>query len=413
MKKRVCALLLFLALVLPGCKSSSISAKNLTQDLTPRTLSTTVTLAVHNSAITDFGVRLFQETADPQANTLISPLSVLCALAMTANGAKGETLAQMEQVLGLDLDTLNDYLRQYLAVTGQEGSPLRLADSIWFTDSPTFTVNQDFLQTITDYYGADIYQAPFDNSTLRDINTWVEEHTKGMIQDILDQIPPEAVMYLVNALAFEAEWSEVYQASQVQEHTFTTQEGEEHTLDFLWGREYLYLEDENATGFIKYYKGGQYAFVALLPREGLSTEEYLDTLTGEGLHELLSQPTEGPVDTAIPKFESETSLELSQVLSDMGMPLPFQWGQADLSGLGNDTQGDLVINRVIHQTFISLGEKGTKAGAATIVENNAGSAMPSEEPPQVILDRPFVYLLMDCKENIPFFLGTMMDPSQG
>ena len=91
-----------------------------------------------------------------------------------------------------------------------ESSPLKLANSIWFNDDPSFTVNEDFLQTNADHYGAGIYKAPFNEGTCEEINNWVSDHTDGMVKNILDKIPEDAVMYLINALAFDARWEEVY-----------------------------------------------------------------------------------------------------------------------------------------------------------------------------------------------------------
>ena len=184
-----------------GCTSAQ--AADLMEGITPNEITATGDISQGNAAVADFAVRLLRASNKTGENTLISPLSVLCALAMTANGAKGETLEQMEKVLGMTTEELNLYLYSYMNSLPQgERYKLSLANSIWFTDHERFEVNQDFLQTNADYYGADIYKALFNNSTLKDINDWVKERTDDMIPNILDEIPDEAVMYLVNALAF-------------------------------------------------------------------------------------------------------------------------------------------------------------------------------------------------------------------
>ena len=282
------------------------------------------------------------------------------------------------------------------------------ANSVWFTDDERFTVNDDFLQTIADYYKAEIYKAPFDNNTLRDINIWVNEKTDGMIPEILDRIPPAAVMYLVNALAFEAEWQEPYTEYQVREGEFTREDGTKQKAEFMYGTESAYLEDENATGFMKSYKDGKYAFVALLPKEGVSLAEYTEALDGKALSELLANPKAGTVYTSIPKFETEYSAEMSDTLKSMGMTDAFDSYAADFLKLGRSDAGNIFISRVLHKTFISVGEKGTKAGAATVVERLDTAADPTEAK-KIYLDRPFVYMLVDCENNIPFFIGTMAD----
>jgi serpin B len=288
---------------------------------------------------------------------------------------------------------------------------MSLANSIWFTDDPNFLVEQSFLQTNADYYGAGAYKAAFDEGTRNDINNWVKEHTDGMIPEILDEIPDEAIMYLVNALAFEAEWADVYEEHQIREGRFTMEDGTRQDVDMMHSEEYAYLEDDMATGFIKYYKDRKYAFVAMLPNEGVTVSQYVDSLTGEYLRELLNNPQDVTVFASIPKFETEYGIEMSEVLQKMGMTDAFDWRVADFSRLGtyNVDGMNIFINRVLHKTFISVSEQGTKAGAATVVEIAPGSAAPEMEFKEVILDRPFVYMLIDCETNLPFFIGTMMN----
>ena len=401
----VCAM----AVNLTGC-TMEVQAKDLMEGITPNNVVALDDLSSQNADVTDFAIRLFQVSNEKDKNTLISPLSVLCALAMTANGAEEETLAQMEEVLGMTTEELNLYLYSYMKNLPQgDKYKLSLANSIWFTEDERFTVNQDFLQTNADYYGADIYKAPFDKQTLKDINNWVKQNTDGMIPEILDQIPPEAIMYLVNALAFEAEWSEIYEKHQVKDGEFTKEDGTKQDVKFMFGSEGTYFEDEKATGFMKRYVGGKYAFVALLPNEGVSVSEYIASLDGESLNALLANPQYATVHTSIPKFETEYKVEMSDILQSMGMTEAFDMYNADFEGLGTSTDGNIYISRVLHKTFISVGEKGTKAGAATIVEMNDGAAAEPTEPKEVYLDRPFVYMLVDCENNIPFFIGTMMD----
>ena len=401
----VCAM----AVNLTGC-TMKVQAKDLMEGIIPNQVNALDDLSAQNADVTDFAIRLFKASEESGKNTLISPLSVLCALAMTANGAEEETLAQMEEVLGMTTEELNLYLYSYMQNLPQDDKyKLSLANSIWFTEDERFTVNQDFLQTNADYYGADVYKAPFDKQTLKDINNWVKHNTDDMIPEILDKIPEEAIMYLVNALAFEAEWMEIYEKQQVRDGKFTKEDGTKQDVEFMYSTEGTYLEDENAIGFKKYYKGGKYAFVAMLPNEGVSVSEYIASLTGESLNALLSNPQYGTVHTSMPKFEMEHTVEMAEILKGMGMTEAFDIYNADFEGLGTSTAGNIYISRVLHKTFISVGEKGTKAGAATVVEMADGAAAEPQEPKEVYLDRPFVYMLIDCENNIPFFIGTMMD----
>ncbi len=399
-----------MAVNLVGC-TTKVHAKNLMEGITPNRVDALDNLSSQNADVTDFAIRLFKASEESGKNTLISPLSVLCALAMTANGAEEETLEQMESLLGMTTEELNLYLYSYMKNLPQgEKYKLSLANSIWFTDDERFTVNQDFLQTNADYYGADIYKAPFNKQTCKDINNWVKQKTDEMIPEILDEISKDAIMYLVNALAFEAEWSEMYKERQVKDGEFTKEDGTKQYAEFMYSNEDIYLEDENAIGFMKYYSGSKYAFVAMLPDEGVSVSEYIASLDGKSLNALLTNPQYYGVYTAIPKFETEYSVEMAEILKTMGMPKAFDPDCAEFEGLGTSTTGNIYINRVLHKTFISVGEKGTKAGAATVVEMEDYNGGPFiENPKEVYLDRPFVYMIVDCENNIPFFIGTMMD----
>lgn len=380
-----------------GVEAREITAEPVSADLTDL-----------DEAVTGLGLELLRRSGE--GNVLVSPLSVAYALAMTANGAKDETLEQMEAVLGMPVEMLNFAFHAYLTGLPEgEKNTLHLANSVWFTDKESFTVNQDFLQTNADYYGADLYQTPLDDSAKAAINGWVKENTRGMIPEIVDEIPESAVMYLVNALAFEAEWWDIYEEDQVRKGTFTTEDGRQQKTELMWSEENFYLEDENASGFLKFYDDREYAFAALLPREGVSVADYAASLTGKGLHTMLSGGENTPVTAAIPKFEVEFDCELSEVLAEMGMPVAFDHTAADFSGLGTSTEGNIVISRVLHKTYINVDEKGTKAGAATAVEMTEESAEVWLDPKEVILDRPFLYMIVDCEQWVPLFMGTLME----
>lgn len=361
-------------------------------------------------AVTDFAVNLFQKAQNEDENTLLSPLSVLCALSLTANGAQGETLTQMETALGIPVSQINEYLQAYIASLPEgEKYKLSLANSIWLKDDDHFTVNPNFLQTGHDLYVAEINQVPFNDSTLKDINQWVSDETDGMIKNILADMSPDAVMYLVNALAFDAEWQDIYYDYEVRRGIFTTEDDVEQTVEMMHSEEQIYLQDENAQGFIKYYTDQKYAFAALLPDEGISVKEYISSLDGEKLHNLLSNPVDTKVLTSLPKFESEYNIELNTLLQEMGMTDAFNPNAADFSAMGQAGTDPVYISNVLHKSFITVNEKGTKAGAATLVQMDVGCAMPTEEPKKVYLDRPFVYMIIDCEQNLPIFMGTVMD----
>ena len=401
-------ILLFSILVsFVGC-GRTVEATNLMDGITPSPVN--VESAGGNETITDFALRLFRSTAENGKNTLISPLSVISALAMTANGAEGETLRQMEEVLGMNREELNLYLYSYTKSLSQgEKYKLSLANSIWFKDDARFSVNRSFLQTNADYYGADIYKAAFDRQTVRDINNWVKNETDNMIPKVIEKIPEYTIMYLINTLAFEAEWQEIYEKHQVRDGKFTKEDGTEQDAELMYCTEGKYLEDGKATGFIKYYNGRKYAFAALLPNEGVSVSDYISSVDGASIYSMLSGAENKTVKTAIPKFECEYDVEMSEILKGMGMTDAFEKDFADFDGIGEWSEGNIFISNVLHKTYIQVGEKGTRAGAVTVIAMDGAASAAPDEVKYVYLDRPFVYMLIDCENNIPFFIGTVMD----
>lgn len=407
--RRPLALLLALTLLaLTGCGASG--SRDLTQDVTPQKLNFSQEApkdAGEAAARLGLGLLSLAEGENP----LLSPLSLLYALAMTENGAAGETLQEMETLLGRPVEELNAALGAYLADKSDSAQgTLHLANGIWLREGEGFTAEPDFLQVNADCYQAGIYAAPFTDATLRDINAFVREHTDGMIDGILSELPPDAVMVLVNALAFQAEWQDKYE-TEARPHAFTREDGTVTEVPMLFGGEYRYLETENATGFLKPYQGGRYAFAALLPSEGVTAAELLASLTPEGLRELIANPQNCEVRTGLPKFQLSYDADLTDLLPQLGMVQAFDPMAADFSCLGAVEGENLYIGQVRHRTFIAVGEKGTRAGAATSVAMNATSALPVEEPKVVILDRPFLYAIWDLEANLPVFLGTFTDPA--
>lgn len=351
----------------------------------------------------DFALKLLQSSHIEGENTLVSPLSVFSALAMTAGGAQGQTLEQMEAVLGMPAGDMAPWVGSYLS-----GDALRLANGIWFTEADVLTLEESFLESSRADYQAELRQAPMNQDTCNDINRWVSDKTDGMIPFILDQIPEDAMLYLVNALAFDARWEKIYYDHQLNDGIFTTEDGRMQDMVLMHSKERLYLETDTATGFIKPYEDGRYGFAVLLPKEGLTLQETLDSLTGNTLQALLSAPEEAIVTAAMPKFETDFDVELSESLSALGMTDAFDATAADFSAMGTCTEGNLHISRVRHKTFLSVAEEGTKAGAATVIEMAMGAAM-NPDIKYVTLDRPFLYMIVDMEQGFPIFFGTMED----
>ena len=348
--------------------------------------------------------------ANEQDNVLISPLSIQLALAMTANGAKGQTRDEMVALLGGEytLESLNEYLLDYVEnLPSSEKYKLEIANSIWLKQNG-IVPNGDFLQTNKNYYDAEIYSAPFDKTTVTDINNWVNENTDGLIKELIDEIGKYTIMYLINAIVFDAEWAEKYSEDDIYDDFFTTEEGVEQAIEMMYSIEYTYIEANGAKGFKKNYKDGKYSFVALLPGEGMSVDEYIATLTGEEILHALNNPDYSKIVIArMPKFSYDYSLTMNGVLTALGMPTAFDGIEADFSEMGVARE-NIYISKVLHKTFISVDEAGTKAGAVTgIVMDDLECEIGFENEVVITLDRPFVYMIIENETNTPIFMGTL------
>lgn len=399
---------------LTGCAIQTVHGEDLMNDIKAGSVNGKDADDVFLDSQMRLSVALFQACVreSKNQNVLISPLSIQLALAMTANGAKGETKEEMEQLLGgeIPLETLNEYLYSYISglPSKKKESLLKIANSIWFRDEEErLTVEEDFLQTNADYYGAQAYKCAFDHRTLKDINNWVKKNTDGMIDEILDEIKEDAVMYLINALVFDAEWETVYNKNDIFSGTFTSIDGTKQEAEMMSSSENRYMDDGKATGFIKNYKGANYSFAALLPNEGIDIYNYIENLSVEKLRNTIKNAKSGTVMVQIPKFSYEYGLEMEDVLKELGMQAAFDEEVADFSGIGHSKDGNLFIGSVLHKTFISVDELGTKAGAVTKVEITNESAPFSEWI--VHLDRPFVYMILDNASGLPVFIGVVTD----
>lgn len=350
----------------------------------------------------DFSFRFLKETVKKDENTLISPLSVFYAMGMTANGAKGETLREIENVFRMHLKGMNDFGVKHLNAKKE----LKLANGIWFKDDPYVKTKKSFLDKTKKIFGATVKKAPFNEKTLKDINQWVDKKTKGMIKNMLDKLDKDAVMYLVNALSFEGKWETGYAEHQVREGVFTTYTGKKKKLPLMYSEESIFLKDEKVTGFIKPYKDSDFAFLLLLPNEGGDVLKYAKNFTRQDFNKLMKNMNYTPVQTAIPAFEAAFEAELNEAFESMGIKRAFT-DKADFSGMVK-AKVPVGISRVLHKTFIKVDKSGTKAGASTVVEMMKMTSI--LEPESVIADRPFLYMIVDMKEKMPVFIGTMLEP---
>lgn len=416
--KRILCVLLTIALMLPMSGCFSRNGLDSTQGDTQNPIQDTeypVPPSLRDEdafllGYLDFAVNLLQEESGKaeEMNLLLSPLSAYTVLAMTANGAQGETRQEFEQLLAYDLtmEQINRQIKLFSdCLPSEEGSKLSMANSIWMRQGEEMPeVKERFLQDTQRFYQAQVYPRTFDEQTREEINHWVNTYTDGMIPTILDEINPASVMYLINALAFDAQWEQPYREDSIKEGRFQGIYGEE-TARMMTSSENLYLENQSFTGFMKPYLGDKYRFVALLPREELELNGAISTLTPQALQELLANAEEKKVIATVPEFENAQETLLNETLQSMGLLQAFSPASADFSGICDVEPGDLVISRVLQKCFLKVDAQGTEAGASTMVEIKYGAMM--EEACTVKLNRPFLYMIVETNTNLPVFVGTL------
>ena len=366
----------------------------------------TALTAEARAAITDACMAMSRK-AMTEPNSVFSPLSVLYALGMTANGAKGQTLEQLEAAFGLPLADCNPALaalQAKLTAGNTELSETNLANSIWISDANDFTVPEAFLQTNANFYGAQVFRSPFDQAGVQAINSWIAAQTNGRIRNMLEELPEQGLC-LVNALYLNAQWTDPYWGTTPG--TFTNADGTVRDCDLLRSVEHTYLEDDCFTGFCESLYGG-YRFVGLLPREDLSLNEALAALDGARMRNLLGTASYAyEVHTAMPKVHLTGSFDLRGALQQLGIRDLFTYPAADLSGMGSE---ELFVAKLFQKADFELDENGVSAAAATVVLPVPGAPEPGEDPipvKTVELTRPYLFLIVDGSTGIPLFVGSV------
>ncbi len=388
--------------LMTGMKSNDVTARNADEAFIQSQMM--LALKLFKASVAESGKN------DPDANVLISPLSIQLALAMTANGADGETREEMEKLLGgnIPLEHLNEYLKTYTTnLPSTDKSKFNIANSIWFpNDEDRLTVKKDFLQTNADYYGAAAYKSAFDDQTVNDINQWVLHNTEGMIDRIVDCVNDDAIMYLINTLMFDAEWDTQYDKGFVKDGEFFASNGTIQKVSMMSSMEPKCFATENATGFFKQYEGGRYSFVGILPSEVLTLDEYIRELDSEELLKAMNTENGVYARAKLPKFSCEYDTVLNDPLKSLGMSSAFNSFTANFSKLGRSSFGGIYINEVRHKTSIDINEVGTRAGAVTSIGYSDGAGLPTTII-SITLDRPFLYMIVDNATNLPIFMGTV------
>jgi len=362
-------------------------------------------------ALAAFGEQLFAQVKDgSDVNPVISPLSVFYALAMADEGAKDSTADAFTQVLGIPVDQARQVAAYLLTALDNQaqGTTVNVANSAWLDDS--LKANQDWVDQISAYYQAAVFstdlQAP---ATVDAVNQWISDKTNKMIPQMLQTIDSSAVALLINALYLNATWATQFNTDNTSDQMFTMASGSTATVPFMtmYASTQNVIDTDSAQGVVLPYQDGRLAFMAVMPKSGELS------LSGDTLSQLLSAATQTDnVVLSMPKFHTEFgTTDLVPALTKLGLGVAFDPGTANLTGLGSSDGRPLYIGSVLHKVSISVGEKGTEAAAATVVEIMAGSA-PLAQPLVIDFNRPYIYAVVDTQTGVPLFIGAMDDPSK-
>jgi serpin B len=366
--------------------------------------------------------RVLTEAQGEGANLFYSPYSISVALAMTYAGAEGGTEREMAEALHFTLPEAQlhpafNALALALAARGEGaegqddgGFRLHVVNALWGQRGYEFL--QAFLDTLAKHYGAGLRLLDFKTAPEEarvTINDWVSEQTEGKIEDL---IPPGAIdpltrLVLTNAIYFNAAWAAPFKAERTEDGAFHRLDGEQVTVPMMHQTaSFGYAEGRGYQAVELPYDGHELSMVILLPDAGrfMEVEGALDAQTIPGVFDALR---ERRVALTMPKFKVESSFSLVDALKALGMPSAFS-DTADFSGM--DGTRDLFITDVLHKAFVDVDEEGTEAAAATAVIVGLKAVMP-EEPMEMVVDRPFIFLIRDIKTGTVLFVGRVMDPA--
>ena len=360
-----------------------------------------------------FGIDLLREVLarEEEPNVVLSPLSASIALGMTLNGADGTTFEAMRETLGypsLDRAEVNAAYRALIEMlVGLDPTvEFHVANSLWADEG--FPFEASFMETVADAFAAPArtldLQGP---AALGEINGWVDEETNGYIPKLLDEIGPDIVMFLINAIYFEGTWTLEFDPGETEAAPFRTAGGGEVEVQMMNMPE-PEVSWAAGDGFMAAdlpYGGEAFGMLVLLPDEDGSARELVAGLSAEDLAGIEASLHEGELARlSLPRFRLSYGEKLNDALEAMGMGVAFDPDVADFSRMS--PVGQLFIDEVRQKTFIEVDEAGTRAAAVTSVGVGVTSA-----PPAFVVDRPFVFVLRERLSGTILFTGVVGDPT--
>jgi serpin B len=362
-----------------------------------------------------FAGRLLAEVARGRTNVALSPASISQALSMAFAGARGTTASEMARALDFRLAparlgaAFNAADRSLASVNGPDAT-LDIANALYAQSGER--LRQAFLRVLARDYGAGLRTADFEHAVeaaRAEINAWVSEQTRGKIPELLGSgdVDPTTRLMLVNAVYLKARWVSPFIKQSTFEAVFHAAGGALNVPTMHQTGTFGYRQGAGYQALELRYRGGRLAFDILLPDPG-GLQSLLSRLAGTGPLSLLAGLRQQPVQLALPKFRLDTRFELAAALKALGMPLAFEPGGADLSGIAGKP-GDLYIKSVVHEAYLSVDEAGTEAAAATGVAISP-TAMPAPPLVRFVVDRPFAFVLRDVKTGAVLFTGVVSRP---
>ena len=353
-------------------------------------------------------------TIETNKNFFISSLSISTALSMTANGAVGETKNGIKKTLyqeDLSDQEINDAYKNLVAYLTELDPKvvMHLANSNWYKQE--YHIEESFRDILLNYYDAEVNSANFSDPNTKDaINGWIENKTNGKIKNMIDQIPDEAVMYLINAIYLKATWQYQFEKGKTEKMDFYLTDGSKVQTDMMLsdGVKANFFGDQNMQFIEIPYGNGQYVFSIILPNDAQMLDETISNLDINTFNSLLDQADTSTFKVYLPKFKIEYKITLNDVLASMGMEQSFG-GSADFSDLFVEDL-DLYISRVLHQSFIEVDEEGTEAAAATVVEISKTSIGPDPKPLVLNINKPFAFFIREKHSKTILFSGKLLNP---
>jgi serine protease inhibitor len=414
MKRFVYVITGLLAGLLFGCTDSSEPESPLMPNI--RTLQAYERQMVDASS--QFALDLFRELQeDDLSNQFFSPYSIHQALSMAMNGNRGEILREYLDVLrfgDMSLANANKAAKELTEFLLQVDPKVRIsiANAIWFREG--LRLNTSFRDQLATYYAAEIASLNMGSPQAKDIiNQWIENKTNGIIKGMLDYVPADAVMYLVNAIYFKGDWKYQFPARNTTKASFQLNQTSQVEVDMMsldTGAEILFFQDGGVTYLEIPYSTGQYS-MGVLVSEDFSLANLASNLTLEQLEGFRSSAFPRAIQLSFPKFKMRQKQdELVNALTGMGLTTPFTSHPDNFSELFEGLSGNLQLSRVIHDAFIEVDEKGTEAAAATIAEVVLTSVPTG--PVTYRVDKPFMFFIQEAHSGAILFMGKIADPSK-